>query len=175
MSSGPPPPPNRYITTNSLLGKSTFSSLPPSLVEEADLGGAVQRLVYSSLSSPSLTKSADLEGYKSLLPKPTEYNLVRPDGGPNVWYLDVPPSSSSPMHRTVSIDFVVVVQGQIELELDEGEKRVVKAGDVVVQRSTMHAWHNRSESEWARIVTVIMQCQEVELENGRKLGLEFVG
>jgi mannose-6-phosphate isomerase-like protein (cupin superfamily) len=44
------------------------------------------------------------------------------------------------MHTTDSIDFVVVLAGRVELELDDGEKRVVSAGDCVVQRATRHRW-----------------------------------
>ena len=44
------------------------------------------------------------------------------------------------MHTTDSIDFVVVLSGRVELELDDGEKRVVSAGDCVVQRATRHRW-----------------------------------
>jgi quercetin dioxygenase-like cupin family protein len=46
------------------------------------------------------------------------------------------------MHRTDSIDYVLVVTGEITLELDDGEQTVLRAGDVVVQNGTRHAWHN---------------------------------
>ena len=46
-------------------------------------------------------------------------------------------------HRTESIDYAVVVSGEIDMELDEGEKVHLKAGDVVVQRGTVHNWTNR--------------------------------
>jgi mannose-6-phosphate isomerase-like protein (cupin superfamily) len=46
------------------------------------------------------------------------------------------------MHTTDSIDYVLVVSGEVTLELDEGERTVVRAGDVVVQNGTRHAWRN---------------------------------
>jgi naringenin degradation protein FdeH len=47
------------------------------------------------------------------------------------------------MHRTETVDYAVVLEGEITLILDEGEVPL-KAGDVVIQRGTSHAWSNRS-------------------------------
>lgn len=47
------------------------------------------------------------------------------------------------MHRTETIDYGIVLDGEITLILDEGET-VVRAGDIVVQRGTNHGWANRS-------------------------------
>ncbi len=49
------------------------------------------------------------------------------------------------MHITDSIDYVYVISGEVGLELDEGEV-TVKAGDIVVQRGTWHAWRNHTET-----------------------------
>lgn len=49
------------------------------------------------------------------------------------------------MHRTESIDYGIVLEGQIVLLLDEAEV-VLGAGDVVVQRGTIHAWTNRTDT-----------------------------
>ena len=46
------------------------------------------------------------------------------------------------MHRTVSLDYGVVLEGEVELVLDSGETRLMKRGDVSVQRGTNHAWRN---------------------------------
>lgn len=51
---------------------------------------------------------------------------------------------SDGMHTTDSVDYGIVLEGEIELELDHGEIRLLKAGDVVVQNGTRHAWRNRS-------------------------------
>jgi mannose-6-phosphate isomerase-like protein (cupin superfamily) len=48
------------------------------------------------------------------------------------------------MHRTESIDYGLVLEGEITLVLDDSET-LLKAGDVVVQRGTNHAWSNRSD------------------------------
>ena len=46
------------------------------------------------------------------------------------------------MHRTDSIDYVLVVSGEVTLERDDHERTVLRAGDVVVQNGTRHAWRN---------------------------------
>ncbi|WP_020496225.1 cupin domain-containing protein [Sciscionella marina] len=46
------------------------------------------------------------------------------------------------MHTTDSIDYVLVVSGEVTLELDDGARTVLRAGDVVVQNGTRHAWRN---------------------------------
>ncbi len=46
-------------------------------------------------------------------------------------------------HRTDSIDYAVVISGRIDMELDDGVVVNLKAGDVLVQRGTVHNWVNR--------------------------------
>lgn len=53
------------------------------------------------------------------------------------------PSRHPYMHRTESIDYGIVLEGEITLLVDEGET-TVRAGDIVVQRGTNHGWANRS-------------------------------
>jgi mannose-6-phosphate isomerase-like protein (cupin superfamily) len=48
------------------------------------------------------------------------------------------------MHTTQTVDFDVVLSGEMWLELDDGKEVLLKAGDCVVQNGTRHAWHNRS-------------------------------
>jgi mannose-6-phosphate isomerase-like protein (cupin superfamily) len=47
------------------------------------------------------------------------------------------------MHRTNTIDFEVVLSGEVVLELDDGAEKVLRQGDTVVQNGTRHRWHNR--------------------------------
>ena len=51
----------------------------------------------------------------------------------------------SPVHRTASVDYGIVLEGEITLVLDDSEV-VLRAGDIVVQRGTDHAWANRGDS-----------------------------
>jgi quercetin dioxygenase-like cupin family protein len=46
------------------------------------------------------------------------------------------------MHRTDSVDYAVVIDGEIDMELDDGVIVKLKAGDVMVQRGTIHNWIN---------------------------------
>lgn len=54
----------------------------------------------------------------------------------------MPPNSVSFMHRTMTLDVTVVLDGVIELHLEDGEMRQLNAGDSVTQRATMHQWKN---------------------------------
>ncbi|MCJ1316874.1 hypothetical protein MMC15_002195 [Xylographa vitiligo] len=65
------------------------------------------------------------------------------------------------MHRTQSLDYGIVVSGEVDLILDSGETRTMRPGDVVVQRGTMHAWRNKSETEWCRMVFVLIASEKV--------------
>ncbi len=49
------------------------------------------------------------------------------------------------MHRTKTIDYAVIISGEIDMLLDDTEVHM-KAGDVLVQRGTNHAWVNRSDA-----------------------------
>lgn len=60
----------------------------------------------------------------------------------------------SRMHRTETIDYGIVLEGEIVLVMDEGET-TVKAGDIVIQRGTNHAWANRTDSS-CRIAFVLI-------------------
>ena len=59
------------------------------------------------------------------------------------------------MHRSATIDFIYILSGRIELELDDGSKTELKAGDLVVQSATKHAWHNHWH-EPCRMLGVIL-------------------
>ncbi len=51
----------------------------------------------------------------------------------------------SGMHTTQTVDYDIILAGELWLELDDGEIRHLKAGDVVIQNGTRHAWRNRSQ------------------------------
>jgi len=72
------------------------------------------------------------------------------------------------MHRTVSIDYGIVLEGEIVLELDSGEERTVSQGGIVIQRGTSHAWVNRTEN-WVRIVFVLLDAEPLVIA-GQTLG-----
>ncbi len=47
--------------------------------------------------------------------------------------------------------------------LDSGERQRMEKGDVAVQRATMHSWVNTSETEWARMLFVLQDCEVLEV------------
>jgi quercetin dioxygenase-like cupin family protein len=49
------------------------------------------------------------------------------------------------VHRTDSIDYAVVLSGEIDMELEKGTEVHLEAGDVLVQRGTVHCWVNRGK------------------------------
>ncbi|MBM3558643.1 MAG: cupin domain-containing protein [Alphaproteobacteria bacterium] len=57
--------------------------------------------------------------------------------------VDMPAGSRRAMHRTDTVDYGIVLDGEVWMVLDVGET-LLRAGDVVVQRGTNHAWQNRS-------------------------------
>ena len=64
------------------------------------------------------------------------------------------------VHRTRTVDYVVVLEGEIDLLLDDREVRL-KAGDVVVQQGTNHAWINRGRA-LCRLAMVFVDAEEPE-------------
>lgn len=62
--------------------------------------------------------------------------------------------NQSPIHRTESVDYGIVLEGEIVLILDESEV-TLHAGDVIVQRGTDHAWANRSAAT-ARVAFILV-------------------
>jgi hypothetical protein len=61
------------------------------------------------------------------------------------------------MHRTETVDYAILLEGEIWAVMDEGET-LMRAGDVLIQRGTNHAWANRSQKT-ARIAFVLMDAR----------------
>jgi len=78
---------------------------------------------------------------------------------------ELAPGHRSPMHRSRSIDYGVVLEGECELHLDDGSVTVVRAGDVVIQRGTNHAWHNASDAP-VRFAWFLVDAEAVRVGDG---------
>lgn len=83
--------------------------------------------------------------------------LVQP-GGSVLRIVDIPPGVRSPLHRTSSLDYGIVLAGEVALELDDGATTQLGVGDVVVQRGTIHAWINRGAST-ARMAFILLDAK----------------
>ena len=68
-----------------------------------------------------------------------------------------PPGNPGRMHRTETIDYVIVMQGELDMDMDDSTVKL-KAGDVMVQRGTNHAWVNRG-TEVARAAFVLIDAK----------------
>lgn len=79
-----------------------------------------------------------------------------PPNGTRFAVIDFPPGNPPIMHRTETIDYVVVISGQIDMDMDDSTV-TLKAGDVMVQRGTNHSWVNRA-TERARLAFVLIDA-----------------
>jgi quercetin dioxygenase-like cupin family protein len=80
----------------------------------------------------------------------------------------LPPGMRSPLHRTQSLDYGIVLDGECDLETDGGDVTTLRAGDVVIQRGTNHVWHNRTDKP-CRMAWILLDAQPVMVD-GRPLG-----
>jgi quercetin dioxygenase-like cupin family protein len=96
------------------------------------------------------------EGVATTLPGGTVFRL-----------LALEPGNAPRMHRTDSLDYSVVLQGEIDMELDDGVMVHCKQGDVIVQRGTVHNWLNRG-TETCVLAFVLMDAKPVEV-GGKRL------
>ncbi len=76
--------------------------------------------------------------------------------------LELQPGNTPRVHRTNSLDYAVIMKGEIDMELETGEITHLKAGDVVVQRGTVHNWINRG-TEPCVIAFVLIAAKPVEV------------
>lgn len=70
------------------------------------------------------------------------YNYVGTDDGSTFWITEFAPGHARFTHRTETMDYVIVLSGEIDMELEGDEVVHLKTGDVVVQRGTIHTWVN---------------------------------
>ena len=131
----------RIVTGHDAKGRAVF--VGDDLLEEGPLGAQV----WSTAELPA--DNAD----------PTDGALreigIASPGGSVIRVMTIGPGHRSPMHRTQTIDYGVVIEGSIDLELDDGATRTVGPGEVVVQRGTIHAWINATDRP-CRIAFIVL-------------------
>jgi quercetin dioxygenase-like cupin family protein len=135
--------PRRVVTGHDANGKSIVLSdgTPPQdhPMQGPGIGANFFEMWNVSKAVPVLTSAEPSE------PSAREFTIM-PPAGHLLRILEVFPLSAggkrTVMHRTKTLDYVVVIEGELTLLLDDSEV-VLKQGDVVVQRGTDHAWENR--------------------------------
>lgn len=173
------PPNKRYIATHDSAGQSTYTESPEQVFNTVrGFGGLAHSYSISSVPA-ELTNDADVKAYRAE-DGPTSYRrreiVSTQPSGANVLIIDVEPGGVSGMHRTVSIDFTICVIGEVECEMDSGDRVRLRPGvssrfplaewqyyadrgqDHVVQRGTNHRWHNVSKTHPARAIAVTLPC-----------------
>lgn len=162
------PPARRVITGHTKDGKATILSDvtltpvspadPTNTSHPAEKGGFIN--LWRTDGFPANVSGEPKESHGAAVPISDSTDTI-------IRLVDLAPGVSVPMHRTISNDVVHVTKGELTLELDDGVETVLRPGDSVVQRGTVHAWHNRG-SEMVRGIFIMMPGKEVEVE-GKKL------
>jgi quercetin dioxygenase-like cupin family protein len=88
-----------------------------------------------------------------------------PKNGTRLTIIDYPPGNRGTMHRTETLDYVIVMSGEIEMVMDDSTV-TLKAGDVMIQRGTNHGWFNRG-TENARVAFVLVDAQPLGIGHPR--------
>ncbi|KAK4539857.1 hypothetical protein LTR36_010318 [Oleoguttula mirabilis] len=167
---------HHYITTHGDQGESVFSTKVPTEHYAHDIPGGKLEIIYSAHTfPPNLSTELDIDQYAHDRTHglPAE-NPICPVDGTATAIVSMPPNAVSLMHRTMTLDVAIVIEGVIELHLEGGESRTLHAGDSITQRGTMHMWKNVTPDDgWARMAgfaTPIAQPFEVA---GKRLETEW--
>lgn len=85
-------------------------------------------------------------------------------GGSVIRTVDLLPGKRAPMHRTDSLDYGIVLSGAIELILDDDAVTLVEAGEIIIQRGTIHGWRNPSADTTARVAFVLLDARAATVD-----------
>jgi mannose-6-phosphate isomerase-like protein (cupin superfamily) len=125
----------RVVTGHDASGRAVVSIDEISTNSMSRRPGQTGTVIWTTPAVPAdNTDDADgaLAKVDNTLPNGTVFRVVRYE-----------PGVAPRVHRTDSIDYAVVVSGEIDMELDNGVSVHFRAGDLLVQRGTVHNWINR--------------------------------
>ncbi|KAM3458158.1 hypothetical protein NHJ6243_007533 [Beauveria neobassiana] len=168
------PTQKRHVTTHDASGRSVFT-------DEIDPTAVYQRLTptmdfflaYANTTFPAeMNADLDIARYKELFSGPQPPISI--PGGTVLRVCNFAPGSVTPMHRTLSLDYGIVIAGNVELVLDSGETKLLKPGDIAVQRGTMHAWRVPHGETWSRMVFILQEGNALEID-GQALEEDYGG
>ena len=98
-------------------------------------------------------------------------NYVGDGGGTTFRINEWAPGSMKFTHRSETLDYVLLLSGEIDCELENGEVVHLKPGDVMIQRGTLHTWVNRGSLP-AVIAFILIDAKPVEV-NGKEMRTVF--
>ncbi|CAN9216086.1 unnamed protein product [Alternaria alternata] len=157
--------PRRYITGHNNEGKAIFLDDPALLFRS--FGDFESSHAYAISNVPEqLNGDADLKAYLSTDESnfASQYHLrVTMPNGVNIILLNLAPGASTHMHRTVSIDTTICVEGHVAMETDSGEVKELHPGDQVIQRGTAHRWINLSKDKPARTIGITVAAHAITI------------
>jgi quercetin dioxygenase-like cupin family protein len=99
------------------------------------------------------------------------HNYVGSGEGHVCRVVEFAPGGTKFMHRTETLDYAILLSGECDLELDDGKTVRMKAGDICVQRGTMHAWVPTGPAP-AVFAFILIDADPVEA-SGRKLTTHY--
>lgn len=152
-------PVQRVVTGHDEHGRAVFKSEDLTPTKMIPSGDASFLLIWTTATVPA-DNNDETDG------RHREAGLTL-DGGSVIRVVDMLPGKESPMHRTNSIDYGIVLEGEVELELDDGAKRTIGQGGIIIQRGTNHLWRNTSDKP-CRIAFVLIEAPAY-LHNGEPL------
>jgi quercetin dioxygenase-like cupin family protein len=91
-----------------------------------------------------------------------------PENGTRFIVMEFAPGIASEMHRTETIDYIAVLDGEIDMDMDDSTVKL-RAGDIMVQRGTNHAWVNRGAVP-ARLAIVLVDAKPLGIGRPRLRG-----
>ena len=147
------PPIRRVVTGHDLDNVAKVLIDAPALNARGPGTGLVSTLIWSTDGAPAqVPVGEDIEdmGARKLGSAP-------PPNGSRFAVIDFPAGVVSAMHRTETVDYVIVIEGEIDMDMDASTVKL-RQGDVMVQRGTNHAWVNRSDKK-ARVAFVLIDAE----------------
>ncbi|MDQ1204824.1 cupin domain-containing protein [Microbacterium sp. SORGH_AS_0862] len=151
-------PPRRIVTGHDAAGTSVvLSDAPVPVTRELPEDGVAFHEVWATRGAPAVIEAGYDEPTAEALtvPPPARGTRIRINEFLPA-HLD-PQGLQSPMHRTESVDYGIVLEGEVTLVLDDSEVTAY-AGDIVIQRGTDHAWANRGDRV-ARVAFVLIDAR----------------
>lgn len=161
------PAPTTYLTGHNASGQAVIHSTRPIQWTRYDGDRLNMAVAYTTCFPADLNGDADVAAHDAKVGRGAESMGLVTGGGTVLRYVELAPDYECMMHRTQSVDYGILLEGEVESVLDSGEVTRLRRGDVMVQRATMHAWRNPSSTQWARMIFCLQDCQPVVVAGKR--------